>query len=348
MANFFYYDTNGVKQGLINSAQLKVLAENGTITPETKIENEEGQQTRADKVRGLSFGSQNANNVPSSVSTPPVIPAPSTQVPPPSAEKFRELCEHGTLSEVETAIRRGANINAKDEDDRTMLFYAAKKNPNPEVIAALVKAGANVNAKDKYGGTALFHAAWNPNPEMITALVRAGADVNVKDKDGGTLLFHAVLNPNPEVITALIRAGADVNAKLPNGMTALCAAAFGNPNPEMISKLVRVGVDVNAKAHDGKTALFYAALNNSNPEVITRLVKEGVEVVNIRNLNDTKELFYAVRMNTNTNHSDIFQVLQQAITAAVGDETLGTMVFLAASSANPSMITAVEQRLQAR
>jgi hypothetical protein len=53
MANWFYYDDNGQKQGPIDNAQLKALAEQRVILPETLIETEDGRQGRAGKVKGL-------------------------------------------------------------------------------------------------------------------------------------------------------------------------------------------------------------------------------------------------------------------------------------------------------
>jgi hypothetical protein len=55
MANFFYYDENGTKQGLITPQEMKTLAKNGTVTPETIVENEQGQRGKAKQIKGLTF-----------------------------------------------------------------------------------------------------------------------------------------------------------------------------------------------------------------------------------------------------------------------------------------------------
>jgi len=55
-------------------------------------------------------------------------------------------------------------------------MYAARYNPNPEVITTLLKAGAEIEARDVYGGTPLILAAMgNKNPEVIRVLVEAGS-----------------------------------------------------------------------------------------------------------------------------------------------------------------------------
>jgi TM2 domain-containing membrane protein YozV len=53
MANWFYYDNNGQKQGPYTGGQLKHLVKTGTITPVTIIETETGEQRKARKIIGL-------------------------------------------------------------------------------------------------------------------------------------------------------------------------------------------------------------------------------------------------------------------------------------------------------
>jgi hypothetical protein len=55
MANFFYYDTNGTKQGLITSQELQDLVTQGIITPETLLETDTGHKGKAGQIKGLQF-----------------------------------------------------------------------------------------------------------------------------------------------------------------------------------------------------------------------------------------------------------------------------------------------------
>jgi hypothetical protein len=52
---YFYYDADGQKQGPISGSYLQQLASQGTITPQTIIENEQGRSAKAERVRGLVF-----------------------------------------------------------------------------------------------------------------------------------------------------------------------------------------------------------------------------------------------------------------------------------------------------
>ncbi|GHT46544.1 hypothetical protein FACS189454_07850 [Planctomycetales bacterium] len=70
MAELFYLDRDGEKKGPIDSSQLKVLAQNGTITPDTLIETENGERRIAKISPNLNFF------------TPPIPPEAAHPVPP--------------------------------------------------------------------------------------------------------------------------------------------------------------------------------------------------------------------------------------------------------------------------
>ena len=55
MANWYYYNENGEKIGPIRGRELKQLAKEETITPETSVEDEKGRVALAKNVTGLTF-----------------------------------------------------------------------------------------------------------------------------------------------------------------------------------------------------------------------------------------------------------------------------------------------------
>ena len=71
---------------------------------------------------------------------------------------FFARCRTGTPKAVREDLSFGADVNAKDEDGWTALMYAAR-NPNSEIMSALLKSGADVNAGTNEGYTALMAAA---------------------------------------------------------------------------------------------------------------------------------------------------------------------------------------------
>ena len=55
MANYFYTDANGQKQGPINDEQLRTLAARGVVTPDTPLETDSGYKGVAGQIPGLDF-----------------------------------------------------------------------------------------------------------------------------------------------------------------------------------------------------------------------------------------------------------------------------------------------------
>ena len=145
-------------------------------------------------------------------------------------------------------------------------FFALVKSGTPQEVLAAIKKGADVKARETtYGATPIILAAsYNPNPEVVTVLLKAGADVNAKDSNGRTALMWAA-GEDPDVIKVILKAGADVNAQSSVGVTALMYAAEDNPNPEAIQILLGAGADAKAKDILRQTALDFAQ-NNANHE----------------------------------------------------------------------------------
>lgn len=56
MTSYFYFDSNGQKQGPVTEPQLKALAEQGVITPKTQIETDTGHKGFAEQIPWLKFG----------------------------------------------------------------------------------------------------------------------------------------------------------------------------------------------------------------------------------------------------------------------------------------------------
>ncbi len=48
-------------------------------------------------------------------------------------------------------IKAGAEVNAKDKDNHSVLIWAAMNNANPQVITTLVKAGADLKIETEAG-----------------------------------------------------------------------------------------------------------------------------------------------------------------------------------------------------
>jgi len=97
----------------------------------------------------------------------------------------------GNLVGVNTALKEGADINAKMPPiGKTALIWASEQG-YVEVVKLLLEKGANVDEKNFTGGTALMTALQQGHVEIIKLLIEKGADVNIKDLNGVTPLRKA-------------------------------------------------------------------------------------------------------------------------------------------------------------
>lgn len=71
MANFFYIDANGQKQGDVTDQQLKELAAQGVITPTTPLETDTGHKGTAGQIPGLFAAAPSPFAQPAQVTEPP-------------------------------------------------------------------------------------------------------------------------------------------------------------------------------------------------------------------------------------------------------------------------------------
>uniref|UniRef100_A0A8D2CN28 Ankyrin repeat domain 22 n=1 Tax=Sciurus vulgaris TaxID=55149 RepID=A0A8D2CN28_SCIVU len=125
-------------------------------------------------------------------------------------------CRRGHVKIVSFLLRRNANVNLRNQKERTCLHYAVKKRftffdylliillmpvlligyflmvsktkQNEVLVRMLLDAGVQVNARDCYGCTALHYACKMKNQTLIPLLLEARADPMIKDKNGESSL----------------------------------------------------------------------------------------------------------------------------------------------------------------
>ena len=89
------------------------------------------------------------------------------------------------LELMDWLIAQGADINARDEYERTPLHYHAQVN-NVEKVALLLERGADIEAQDKYKNTPLHFAEYNV--EVAQLLIEKGADIKAKNNMGHNVM----------------------------------------------------------------------------------------------------------------------------------------------------------------
>ncbi|MFH1113810.1 MAG: ankyrin repeat domain-containing protein [Pseudomonadota bacterium] len=205
--------------------------------------------------------------------------------------------QSGDLSNVQSALEKGAAPNEKNHRGRIALMYAAQEG-NRDVVRLLLENGADVGAMDGKGWTALMFAVSQGNPEVVKLLkdrgaeltlstaaalgdVKAvqrfilnGADVNAKDEEGWPPLFRAWTNKKWDVAKALLDHGADINLEAGFGLPALIRAA-GEGDTEAVELILNKGTDVNQQ-YGGTPLMAAAAAGRSG--VVNLLMDKGADI----------------------------------------------------------------------
>ena len=180
---------------------------------------------------------------------------------------------------ITTLLNAGADLEARDVNERMPLHWAARYNDDPTIITTLLNAGADLEARDVNDWTPLHFAAGFNDPAVITTLLNAGADLEARTAINATPLhLAAVFTDDPAVITTLLNAGADLEARDVNNATPLHLAAGFTDNPAVITTLLNAGADLEARDNNDVTPLHLAAVFNDNPTITSALLEGGADV----------------------------------------------------------------------
>lgn len=147
-----------------------------------------------------------------------------------------EAAAFGAPAMLDLLLARGADLHARNVMGQDILSYAAgqaRGDPRScvENVTLLVRRGAAVDARDHDGRTVLH---WASQAACAKALLAAGADVNARSHDGSTALLAAAGRGDLAMVEVLLAAGADPSLARsePAGPLAPLAAAekYGHPD----------------------------------------------------------------------------------------------------------------------
>lgn len=187
---------------------------------------------------------------------------------PPSASDIRSytglhLAAHeGDVDEINRLIAAGADLNTRDQSQRTPAHVAAFAS-HDDALTALANGGADMNALENRVYDVLTIAAVANDPEMVSLAMELGnaPDLITSVYDGTALIAAAHLGHH-DVVARLVAGGAPLDHINNLAWTALIeAVVLGDGGPDHI-KTVQILVDAGANKsigdRDGVTPLQHA------------------------------------------------------------------------------------------
>uniref|UniRef100_A0A0G4HVZ3 Uncharacterized protein n=1 Tax=Chromera velia CCMP2878 TaxID=1169474 RepID=A0A0G4HVZ3_9ALVE len=185
-------------------------------------------------------------------------------------EKYKDYialyrtCYERRADIIRFLVSQGANVNAKDDSERSPLACAVFKGLR-EIFEFLLEKGADLKTKNFCGYSNLYNAALGNQREMAEMLINKGLEVDVRDDHQTTPLHLTVdatrdggVKDNVEVAELLLDHGADPNALQDDGCTiALDAAAFWCV--KVLKLVINHSADLQATSNDGRNSLHWAA-----------------------------------------------------------------------------------------
>ena len=167
----------------------------------------------------------------------------------------------GTLSDIDSAIENGANLQARDANGRTALLIAATEN-HVAVAKRLVDLGADVDALDDRHDTPWLVTGVTGSVAMLEVLLPANPDLTIRNRYGGISVIPASERGHVDYIRRVVQTDIDVNHVNDLGWTALLEAVIlgdgTTPYQQIVEILLAAGADPELADKDGVTAREHA------------------------------------------------------------------------------------------
>ncbi|KAJ8026830.1 Transient receptor potential cation channel subfamily A member 1-like [Holothuria leucospilota] len=179
--------------------------------------------------------------------------------------------EKGFLAIIKLLLDRGADVDAKNEDEMTPLHLAAQ-NGHVQCILEFVKRDENsVNDEDENSNTPLHLAALEGHSRAVQCLIDAGADIQARNQSLWTPLDCAASRGWVKSASVLIDADCPIDPTDKAKVTPLHLASK-NGHVDMVELLLKRQADVSLKDSSENNCLDYA-IDNGHRDVALVIIR---------------------------------------------------------------------------
>jgi ankyrin repeat protein len=176
-------------------------------------------------------------------------------------EKLLQAAHTGDVEGVERALAAGADVETRDEHERTALLIAAGED-HVDAARRPIGAGANPNALDDRHDTPWLVTGVTGSVAMLEALLTAHPDMTIRNRYGGISVIPASERGHVDYVRRVVQTDIDVNHVNDLGWTALLEAVILGDGSTKYQEIVRIlldaGADPSIADRDGVTALQHA------------------------------------------------------------------------------------------
>lgn len=174
---------------------------------------------------------------------------------------------------VEYLLKRGAKVNARDDEGKTPLIVAVASG-DISLISGLLAYGADPNAQDHDGWTAAMHGVRSNEPKIFRLMGQYKANYNLVNSDDMTALAMAVMNNKANAAVAMLDNGAKPDFAMGAAKYNALMLAVKKGNQQIAQTLLQYKANPNAKNTGGLTPLMIAAFSNHDM-IVSLLLKAG-------------------------------------------------------------------------
>ncbi len=203
------------------------------------------------------------------------------------------------------------------QSDSTKLNYSfvnAADRGDVKAVNRFILKGVNLNYRDANGATALFYAANNSHMEVVKTLIYYGADPNIGTFDGFTPLMNAALQGEFEIAQLLLydsRTSLDVYDV--NNCTALHYASYYD-NLYVADMLLYYGASAQLKAKYQSSPLLLASFTGDT--AINQLLIDAGNLIKTKNNEGYSPMSIAIQNNDTLLFDFFFENLKNEKTEA--------------------------------
>lgn len=169
---------------------------------------------------------------------------------------------YGDIKALRDILKKGVDVNMRDDKGKSPLIYAAIGN-HAGCVYALKSYGCIMDLIDSDGMSAIHWAAFYGNTDCTKALLNCNASVKIKNKFGKTPVHLAICVESTDCLSAILKHSKEaVDICDDRLMTPLMVSAqIGHEY--CLAFLLGNGSDINARGQDEMSAFHYLYKNRS-------------------------------------------------------------------------------------